>query len=108
MESKEVLFEREKVAVMHKIERELLNDLSLQVSPFGDDFIKNTLTIKLSAFIYSNLAEERNLDYYFDRPSFLDWLLRKKRKATFKLKVKDLLLNAPKPENTMRTYNIEP
>jgi hypothetical protein len=108
MENKEIKFEKEKVAVMQKISNEVLNDLKLEVSQVSDDFVNKTMTMRLTGFIYSNLADERNLDYYFDRPTFLDWLLRRKRKATFNLKVKDLLLNVPKTDNSMRIYVVEP
>lgn len=107
MESQEIIFEKEKIAVMQKISTELFNDLELEVSKVSDDFVNETMTMKLTGFIYSNLADERNLDYYFDRPTFLDWILRRKRKATFNLKVKDLLLNAPKMDNSMRIYIVD-
>ena len=94
MEYKEIKFEKEKIAVIDKISNNVLNDLKLEISQVAEDFVNETMTMRLTAFIYSNLAEERNLDYYFERPTFLDWLLRRKRKATFNLKVKDLLLDA--------------
>ena len=108
MENKEIKFEKEKVTVMKKISNEVLNDLKLEVSKVSDDFVNETITMLLTGFIYSDLADERNLDYYFDRPTFLDWLLRRKRKATFNLKVKDLLLNDPKTDNSMRIYVVDP
>ena len=107
MENQKIEFKKEKVAVMQKISNEVLNDLKFKDYHDADDFVNDTMTRHLTGFIYSNLADERNLDYYFDRPTFLDWLLRRKRKATFNLKVKDLLLNAPKTDNSMRIYVVE-
>jgi len=107
MENKEIKFEKEKIAIMQKISNEVLNDLILEDGTCNDDFINDMFTMRLTASIYSNLADERSLDYYFDRPTFLDWLLRRKRKATFNLKVKDLLLNAPKTDNSMRIYVVD-
>lgn len=78
----------------------------MQVNYEELDYIENLLTVRLSGFIYSNMIEERELTYYCDRPSFLDWLLRRCKKVKFNLKVKDLLLN-PKPENTERIYIVE-
>lgn len=100
-------FEKERVAVMQKRSKEVLNDLKLDISHDSDDFITGNMTMRLTGFIYSNLAEERNLYYYFDRPTFMDWLLKRKRTATFTLKVKDLLLNAPKTDNTIRIYTVD-
>ena len=107
MEKQTIEFEKEKIATMQKISNEIFTDLELQVSQIDNDIIYNTMTMRLSGFIYSNLADERSLDYYFDKPTFLDWILRRKRKATFNLKVKDLLLNPPKTKNSIRMYVIE-
>ena len=101
------MFEKEKIAVYQKISKEILSDLELLVSKADTDFIDKTMTMQLSGYIYSNLAEERVLHYYFDRPTFLDWLFRRKRKATFNLKVKDLKLNDPKTDNSIRIYIVE-
>lgn len=100
-------FEKEKVAVMQKISNEVLNDLKLDIAQVDDDFINETMTMRLTGFIYSNLSDERDLEYYFDRPTFLDWLFKRKRKAVFNLIVKDLLLNTPKTDNTMRVYVVD-
>jgi len=99
-------YKREKIAVMQKIEKEVLSDPKFEVFRDAEDFIHDTMTMRLTAFIYSDLADERNLEYEFKRPTFFDWLLRRKRKATFNLKVKDLLLNPPKSGKSMRMYKI--
>jgi len=100
----QIIFEKEKVTMVQKISEELLNGLKLETYKDIDAYFRKTMTLRLSGFIYSNLADERNLDYYFDRPTFFEWLFRKRRKATFNLKVKDLLLNAPKTDNSIRIY----
>ena len=110
MENQEIKFDREKVAVMQKISKEVLSNLKLEFSQGEDDFVNEAteaMTMRLTGFIYSNLAEERDLNYYFDRPTFLDWLLRRRRKATFKLRVEDLLLNPPTTNKTIRIYVTE-
>lgn len=107
MENKNVKVEAEGLTVWQKVSEQAIRDLRLDIDRNLDDFVKKTMTMKLTGTIHSNLAEERDLEYYFDRPTFLDWLLRRKRKATFKLKVKDLALNPPNIENSLRTYWID-
>ena len=107
MENNEIKFEKEKIAVMQKISKEVLNDLILEGGSVNDDYVNNTFTMRLTAYIYSNLADEKTLDYYFERPTFWDWILRRKRKATFLLRVKDLLLSAPKTDNSIRIYVVD-
>ena len=98
-------YTKEEVSVMQKISKEVLNDLTLEANAKSFDIMYNTITMRLSGYIYSRTSEERKLEYYFDRPSFLDWALRRKRKAIFNLIVKDLALKKPE-ENTLRTYSI--
>jgi hypothetical protein len=107
MENQNIIFEREKVTVMQKIASNILTDTSLEIATVLDDFVKNQMTMKLAANVYYNLSEERDLEYICKRPTFLDWLLRREKKVIFNLKVKDLLLNPPKLDNTMRAYFVE-
>ena len=100
-------FKRERLKTQMKISKELLNDMSYHVGTVGEDKIYDMLTAELTAYIHTNMAEERDIVYYCPAPSFLDWLLRRNKKVVFKLKVKDLLLNAPKPPDTERIYIIE-
>jgi hypothetical protein len=100
-------FKKEKIAVMQKISNEIIQDLCIKTGMDGDDIIYDQLTSRLTGFIYSNMAEERQLVYYCERPRFLDWLLRRTKRVVFNLKVKDLLLNPPKNVNTIRVYETE-
>jgi len=104
---KQIEFKKEKIAVFEKIKRELLNDLKTDIGHIDNDFINDQLTAQLTGYIYSNMADERDLIYYCPRPKFFDWLFRRRKKVIFKLKIKDLLINASKPENTERIYIVE-
>ena len=103
MKKAKTLFEAEKLAAYKRISKELLNDTEFKLDNY-EDYLNETMTATLSSYIYNNMAEKRELIYYCDRPSFLDWLLRRSKKVIFNLEVRDLLLNAPKTNNTMRIY----
>lgn len=72
------------------------------------DLMEET-SARFTAEILERTAEERTLEYTFKIPTFFDWLLRRKRKATFELKVKDLLLDPAnyKGFETVRTYEVK-
>lgn len=100
-------FIKEKVSVETKISSDLITELNFYSQREYDDFVYNTMTVKLVGYIHSNLAEERDLVYHCKRPSFFDWLFRRRKSVTFNLKVKDLLINPPKTANTKRIYIFE-
>lgn len=100
---KEIEFKKETLRAYNKISLELLTDITLKIGTVDDDAAREIVTYMIETEIYSNLAEERELTYYFKRPKFFDWLFRRSKVATFELKVKDLLINPP-PENTERIY----
>jgi hypothetical protein len=94
------------VCVIEKISKEVIDGYQFDIGYVNDDFILNQMTIRLSGLIYENLSETRDLEYYCDRPKFLDWLLRRKKKVVFELDVKDLLLlESKEPYKTLRVYD---
>ena len=105
---KQIDFTKEKLYTHAYISKTMLADLNFQTSQQSDDFINDQLTIKLTGYIYTNLSDERELEYFFDKPTFFDWLFGRKRKAKFNLKVKDILLNPPQMKGTVRMYVTEP
>jgi len=97
----EIIFEKERIATMSKVSCELMSQMELDKCQIDDDYLMNTMTYRLSASIYSNTVEQRKLTYHFERPSFFDWLFRRKRKVEINVEVKDLLLNPP-ADNVVR------
>lgn len=102
-----VEFDLEKIQAFEKISNELVADKTFEVGHADDDFINNLLTAKVSAYIYANTVDERDLVYLCERPKFTDWLFRRRKRAIFRLKVEDLLINPPKCKNTKRIYITE-
>lgn len=100
-------FNKEKISVIQKISGDVVSSLTLDIGTVDNDILLNQMTVKLSGYIYSNMADERELVYYCPRPRFFDWLFRRRKTAVFNLKVKDLKLNPPKSEDTKRIYTIE-
>lgn len=106
--AQEVRFNREKVAATMQMSRECLSDLKLSKGQTSDDFLQDKLTAQLTGFIYSNTIDERKLEYYLERPTFFDWLFRRRKKVLFDFKAKDLMLNPPKTnlDKILRVYEI--
>lgn len=88
--------------------RKCLSDLKLSKGQTSDDFLQDKLTAQLTGFIYSNTIDERKLEYYLERPTFFDWLFRRRKKVVFDFKAKDLMLNPPKTnlDKILRVYEI--
>lgn len=104
-----VTFNREKVAATMQMSKECLVDLKLSIGQTSEDFLSDKLTAKLVGFIYSNTIDERKLEYNLERPTFFDWLFRRRKKVVFDFKAKDLMLNPPKNnlDNLLRVYEID-
>jgi hypothetical protein len=106
--SKEVRFNREKVVAQMQIAKECLSDIKLNIAQTSEDFMSDKLTVQLVGFIYSNTIDERKLEYNLERPTFFDWLFRRRKKVVFDFKAKDLMLNPPKTDRDkiLRVYEI--
>lgn len=103
----EVRFNREKVQAIQILSEQCLSDLKLNIGQTAENFMQREFTAQLTAFVYSNTIDERTLDYYCERPTFFDWLFRRRKKVSFEFKAKDLLLNPPKNDkDTLRVYEI--
>jgi hypothetical protein len=98
-----IIFEKEKASARLDVSKELFSFTTLNIY---ENTILQELNIVLSGYFFSNLADERKLSYYCPRPRFIDWLFRRRKKVIFDFKAKDLLLNPPKKENTVRIYEI--
>ena len=102
-------YQKEKIACTVKIPRKMLCDVKYTVAQNGDDEILELLTARLTGFIASRVAEERDFTHYFQPPTFFDWLFRRKRKFSLHITVKDVLKNPPQqPYGTIRMYEFEP
>jgi len=107
MEVKEIAFDVEKISTMHKVTKELISEVDVSVGQASDDFFTDMLTVRMDAYILSNLSETRTLTHYTPRPKFLDWLLRRSKKLEWQLDVKDIMLNPPKlKDKTSRIYMV--
>ena len=100
-------YEKVKVAAQKKIPLSVFNDIKLEISQTGEDFINEVFTVRMQAFIYESTIAEKEVIYTFDKPSFLDWLLGRKRTAKFHIKMSEVLTSPPSEKN-ITTYKINP
>ncbi len=52
---------------------------NLKITQGGDDYINGTLTVLLESKLKAATVEKKIIQYYVDRPSFLDWFLRRRK-----------------------------
>ena len=99
-------FKKERIKTDFVISESMFVNKEFRVGRINDDFIKNKLTVQLSAYIYEQTIDERDLVYYCPKPTFFDWLLGRNKRIVFKFKAMDLLLNPPEKDDTERIYII--
>lgn len=100
-------FSKEKVAIFHKISEEVLNDVVKEIGYVGDDTAADKYMIRLSATVYAMTAAEIDVVYSFGIPTFMDWLLGRRRTVTINVKARDLLKHAPLQGDCIRTYAVD-
>ena len=95
----EMTFERQKIATR------VITDKKYYVD---DNIMEVTLEHNLAAYIYKHTVKKYNKTIYIDRPTFLEWLLRKQRSIVVNVDVSDILLDPPKlPDKTIRLYSFK-
>lgn len=57
---------------------------------FINDYTRNIVS-RLTLEMYERTADEKEIEITIERPSFLDWLLRRTKKKIVKVKLKDIL-----------------
>ena len=97
MEDKTLDFKREALYMRCAYNKELTYDL---------DSFPNYILQTLKTYIYSSTERKESFNYTFDPPTFLEWLLRKKREVTLKVVYKDVLVDPQEdPVVTVRFYS---
>lgn len=92
-------FTKEKIAVNEKISDLFLKEMDLSIAKNGDDFVRELFTIQLESFIMTRLNEKQNIIVYRERPTFMEWILRKRRSFVFEISCKEVLKNPPSLPN---------
>ena len=99
METQE--FKKQSFVSFDKFTEEYISDIQIQYGKDSDDFIKNLVTVRLKTDLYSKFVEERTLTKEFKRPTFFDWLLRRKQKYTFNVKVSEVTKYVQNGDNVL-------
>jgi len=100
-------FALESMADSMKWSEEYLSEIKMKAGVESEDFLKQLLTVRIKAYFYSHETDEKEITCYSERPTFLDWLLRRTRTHVVNVKVKDILKNPPKGIKTKRLYFFE-
>ena len=102
---KTVVFERERVCQMLQHTKDFTAHLEATTN---EDYLYDMLSTRMDAFLYTQTHEEQTLTRYADRPTFLDWVLRRRKKYQWTVKMRDVLKNPPTTNiPTVRMYEID-
>ena len=89
-----------------KANPDMIQEIKAIMSLDGEDFLKETMTLNLYGYIHSMAVEKKEIEYYCPKPTFMDWLLGRKRRVKFTLNVKDVLTNQPVLKDSVRVYDV--
>lgn len=108
MEIKETKLYKEKISMNSMVSEVLLNEMDFSIGRTADDFIRQTFSMQLSAFVMAQLNERKTITVYRERPTFWEWLTRKPRSFTFEFNAKEVLKNPPTlpPGKSVMMYSI--
>jgi len=77
--------------ILERLKKEMVFDLNYKVGIESDDFFKGLAITLLEGTIYKWTQENRTIIQSIKRPTFLDWLLRRRKQITIKIDVSELL-----------------
>ena len=83
-----------KLLLDKKISRAIVNS-EFDVAQMADDVMNDVYTAMVKCAVYTHTVAKPQIIFYAKPPSFLDWLLRRKRKLTFEVELKDILTDLP-------------
>lgn len=72
----------------------------------SEDRIKNELKVRVNAIFFSMMEKEKEETLTFNRPSFMDWILRRKKTVSFTVSCHKILENPPKTNEPL-IYRVE-
>lgn len=96
---KEQEFKKQKVAQFLRVAKKLLID--------DKDYVKSTIEVRLEGYMYERTIAEKEITYHLERPSFMDWLLRRRTSKTIKVNISEALNNPPETPNTTRLFDLK-
>lgn len=102
-----ITFNKNKLAVSAKLSSVLLEDVRATTGLDAFDLVKDQLTVQLVAGFMTALNETKNITVYAERPTFLDWLLRRKRRFVLTVNAKEILKDPPKVESGILMYELK-
>lgn len=84
---KELTAQEERIVSYVKVSKEIITGTD------GDDYMRDTLTAMLYGTILTASKESAEIDVYVRPPSFLDWLLRRKKTIKVPYTIGQLMKN---------------
>lgn len=105
MDNKEIksVFQKTKASMRMTMNSDVIQDIDLSVF---EDILYNDLAIRLDAYLLARVKGYVNYSMFADRPTFAEWLFRKRRRFDFNIRIEDLKINKG-ADDVRRTINVE-
>jgi len=103
---KEETYTKQKISAYMKATPEMMTERNLRIGMDGEDFINDLLTCQLEAFIYKSAQPTQTTYHYVPRPTFLDWMLKRRKVINITVECDKVLKVAP-DDKSILVYNIK-
>lgn len=94
-------FKRNSFVAYQKFSNEYASTIMLGFSQDSNDYFNETFSAKIQMDFFAKFIEERTFTKEFKRPTFFDWLFRRKPKYTFNVKVSEVTKYVPNGDNVL-------
>jgi hypothetical protein len=95
MDDNEKVFKELVLTVQSKFPKMIFEKASMDIGMIDDDFIRNQLTCLMKASVYEWSNPTQTVYKTLPAPSFLDWLLRRKKTVAIEVDCKEILVEPP-------------
>ena len=105
MDNKEIesVFQKTKASMRMTMNSDVIQDINLIVF---EDIMYNDLILQLDAYLLARVKGYVNYSMFADRPTFTEWLFRKRCRFDFNIKIEDLKINKG-ADDVRQTIKIE-
>lgn len=102
----EIILTREKIAANCRVTKELIHEATVKFGMDGMDYVYDTLTAQIEAFLLSRINETQTIKITRRPQNFIDWILRRDQHFEFKIECREVMKNPPKLKESVFLYKV--
>lgn len=100
----EIVFKRERLTVGSRLSNNFIANAKIDVI---QDHLYHSWSTHLDAYFYTHLKDTQTITVYHKRPTFFEWLFRKKIAIEVSIECKELFRNPPELDHNPFLYVVK-